>query len=49
MHVVNRFLLSTASVSDVKWNRHNEYEFASAHEGHIRVWDTRVWLRLWAR
>ncbi len=32
----------SAGPSQVKWNHKNEYLFASAHDGDVRVWDTRV-------
>eukprot|EP00124_Ichthyophonus_hoferi_P005613 Ihof_evm2s862 gene=Ihof_evmTU2s862 len=31
-----------SAVTHVKWNRCHEHTFASAHEGHIRIWDMRV-------
>uniref|UniRef100_H2ZGY6 Uncharacterized protein n=1 Tax=Ciona savignyi TaxID=51511 RepID=H2ZGY6_CIOSA len=39
-----RFKLSTSTVvgaSQVKWNPTNPYCFASAHDGNIRIWDSR--------
>jgi hypothetical protein len=35
-------MLHAAAVLHVKWSRFNEYEFASAHEGSVRIWDVRV-------
>eukprot|EP00794_Sanderia_malayensis_P018843 gene18843-20739_t len=32
---------TVAGPSQVKWNHKNEYIFASAHDGDVRVWDTR--------
>ena len=37
------FLL--AGPSQVKWNKRNEYLFASAHDGDVRIWDVRVRMR----
>lgn len=35
------FCAWTAGATQVVWSRHREFSLASAHEGEVRVWDTR--------
>eukprot|EP01027_Heterolobosea_sp_BB2_P018146 GEZU01025616.1.p1 GENE.GEZU01025616.1~~GEZU01025616.1.p1 ORF type:complete len:802 (-),score=99.06 GEZU01025616.1:91-2496(-) len=38
---IKSFCAWTSGATQVKWNKFNQYVLASAHEGEVRIWDTR--------